>query len=451
MKKQIIYISAFVILSTFYSCKKYLEAVPDSKLAIPTTLEDFQAILDYTETFNAEYPNLLELASDDYYIKNDVFNRTSNIENDTYLWKKNETHLTPWFKQYDKVNRANIVLDEMVKIKTSANSENYKSIKGQAYFYRAYSFYLLSQLYGYPYDHRTSISDLGIPLRLTSDINVPSKRSTVQECFNRIITDLQAAIDLLPVQQNFKTRPSKGAALGVLAKVYLSMGDYTKATEYADKLLRLHSKLIDYNSLDSTAVAPFSIFNDEVLFHSTGAFASFLQAWVVNIDSSLLNSYHSEDLRKAMFFSKKNDETYSFKGGYDGYYFGLTRIFLGIAVDEIYLIRAEGNARMGNLEMALNDLNLLISKRWKVNKFKPFISSSQDEIINWILLERRKELVFRGLRWQDLRRLMKDPGREIVPKRVINNKIYELLPNSLRYTFAIPAAVITKTGMEQNP
>ena len=68
------------------------------------------------------------------------------------------------------------------------------------------------------------------------------------------------------------------------------------------------------------------------------------------------------------------------------------------------------------------------------------------------LAERRKELIQRGLRWTDLRRLNLDPRFAVTIERVVQGATYQLLPNDLRYTFLIPNDEIFANGLiEQNP
>jgi hypothetical protein len=120
-----------------------------------------------------------------------------------------------------------------------------------------------------------------------------------------------------------------------------------------------------------------------------------------------------------------------------------------LATDEVYLIRAECFARAGDVVDALKDLNTLMAKRIKSAFFVPFIASTGTDALKLILTERRKELVMRGLRWTDLRRLNKE-GYNIALTRVINGQTYTLLPNDPRYILPIPDDVIVFTGMQQN-
>ena len=104
------------------------------------------------------------------------------------------------------------------------------------------------------------------------------------------------------------------------------------------------------------------------------------------------------------------------------------------------------------LTEALNDINTLLIKRWNKNsQYVPFVSNNQKEVLDKVLLERRKELIFRGLRWTDLRRLNKE-GANIIQTRSIDGQNYSLQPNDLRYVFPLPPDVMTyHPDWQQNP
>jgi hypothetical protein len=167
--------------------------------------------------------------------------------------------------------------------------------------------------------------------------------------------------------------------------------------------------------------------------------------WAAQIDTSLYASYDDNDLRKSAYFFP-NFENYSFKGSYagsDGVY------FTGLATDEIYLIRSECLARNQQKDAALNDLNALLSKRWSAGNFTPITVATAQEALTIILAERRKELVMRGLRWIDIKRLNKE-GANIILKRIIATQQFSLQPNEERYALPIPDDIIKQTGIQQN-
>jgi hypothetical protein len=164
------------------------------------------------------------------------------------------------------------------------------------------------------------------------------------------------------------------------------------------------------------------------------------------IDSNLYQSYSPNDLRKTLFFSNNNNGTFGFRGSYSG----ATGLVPGIIVDELYLIRSECNARLNNVGAAMQDLNTLLITRWKTGTFVPFAATTSAAALSIILTERRKELLYRSLRWSDIKRLNRE-GAGITLRRVLNGTVYELLPNSNHYALPLPDKLIQQTGIVQNP
>jgi len=114
----------FVILlysGSTVSCKKYLEAKPNQQLVIPTTVRDLQSLLDNYAVINHNNPATDEICSDNYYVTTADFNALRvETERRTYLWEKENLFLAgnsnDWARTYNKLNYANIVLNEINKI-----------------------------------------------------------------------------------------------------------------------------------------------------------------------------------------------------------------------------------------------------------------------------------------------------------------------------------------------
>jgi hypothetical protein len=163
------------------------------------------------------------------------------------------------------------------------------------------------------------------------------------------------------------------------------------------------------------------------------------------IDTFLCASYDSTDLRKVAFF--RPSAGYSrFKCIYSE---STSQYFTGIATDEIYLDRSESAFRTGKISEATSALNTLLSKRYKSGTYIPFTDLQGEEGLQTILKERRKELLMRGLRWIDIKRLNKE-GANIVLKREIAGQYYSLQPNANYYALPLPADIIKASGIEQN-
>jgi tetratricopeptide (TPR) repeat protein len=453
IKSAILYLLLAVCLVFTNSCKKFLEEKSDKKLLIPSTLPQLQSLLDNYSTMNSNYCGAGVASADNYYWTDDGYNAMDyDYDKRMYIWGKDNlfalgTDGNDWSYCYNAVYAANSVIDLLSKIsRTSSHQAIWDDIKGQALFFRGSRYLDAAFIWTLAYDALSAPTDLGLPLRLGTDFNEPSVRSTLQQTFMQVIADVKAAISLLPVTSVTIYRPSKPAAYGLLARAYLSMNDYENAGLYADSCLRLYNQLIDYNSLSPSSSHPVIKLNVETMFYSGIATSYPLTYASVPVDSSLYNSYDSNDLRKTVFFRSKGDGTYSFKGSYTGG----SVLFSGIATDEIYLIRAECLARKGNTQSALDNLNALLINRWKAGTFVPVEAISAAEALNIILQERRKELLMRGLRWPDVKRLNKT-GAGISLYRIINGEKYTLAPGDPRFALPIPEDVIEQSSIQQNP
>lgn len=451
MRNKILIIIALIFfVAHLTSCKKYLDEKSNLSLIIPEKLEDLQGILDDNSIMNTETPGLGELSSDDYFALPATFSGFDANDQKAYVWQKYDYTGYPnsWSANYNKVYNANYCLEKIEKVqKTQQNSVLWNNIKGSALFFRAYSFLSLAWEFSKAYDESTYASEPGIVLRLGSDFNVHSIRSNVKQVYEQIVTDLKESIQYLPDYSLNVMRPSKTAAYALLARTYLSMRKYNDAYEFANLSLQLKHDLLDYNSaeVNAGATVPFKQYNTEIVFYTTMTTGNLPKSpSQAKIDSILFSKYGNGDKRRTVYFRLFGGYQ-RFKGSYAAH---TTTLFTGIAVDEVYLIRAECNVRSGRIEEAMNDLNTLLIKRHSPT-FIPLTASSAQEALDIVLMERRKELLMRGIRWSDIKRLNKE-SRNIVPTRVINNQIYTLTPNEDRYALPLPTDIVTLTGIPQN-
>lgn len=447
-----------ILCIALFSCQKdFLDKKPDKSLLVPTTLKDFQALLDNTTIMNAS-PSLNMIAGDEFYTTRGALDALGAIyEENAYLWTKDDPYqgnrILDWEQPYQQVFYANVVLEGLNKITPDSYSRNqWNQIKGCALFFRAFAFYNLAQEFAKPYLNATASADLGIPLRLTPEVNSKSVRASVQATYDQVLADLNTALSLLPQSTAIKSRPSQPAVLALLSRIYLSMGDYVNSKKFADTYLSVKSNLIDYNNLTASGANPFPQAipdgNDEVVFYSALIPINFEYSSLTIIDSSLYRSFDTNDLRKPLLFLDNGGGVINFIGDYSGMsYFN----FGGLATDEVYLNRAECFARSNDGASALKDLNLLLQNRYKKGTYISLNSSSPDVILNAVLNERRKELIARGTRWTDLRRLNQDSRYAVTLKRLISDQVYTLPPNDNRYIFPIPDNEIAGSGIQQNP
>lgn len=463
MKIKLLIYAAFSFLaaSQLIGCSKqeFLNEKPRKSIVIPSTLEHLQGLLERDDMLNGLdgqglTPQLGESGSDNFYLLDANFNGNLRPQmQNYYIWSAQPytgVAVLDWEYPYRGILYTNSVLGGLEDFGgTDYDEGQVNSIKGQALFHRAHLYYQLAQVFAPPYDIDGANDDPGLPLRLSADINELLKRSSVGETYDLIVGDLRTAAALLGTEAPYKHRPSKQAAYALLARVYLTMRDYGNAKLYADSCLAIQNDLLDYNLVNTTATQPFRVdgynspINKEVIFMSA-MLSAVTQGYPTTfnyslVDSNLLRTYHEDDLRRSVFFDER-PEGYRFKGSYN-FINGRTSYFSGLAVDEVLLVKAECNARLGKTGEALRDLNTLLGARWKENTFTPYENVGSEEALALILEERRKELLYRGLRWSDIRRLNQE-GHNISLKRSVNGETYVLAPGDLGWVWPFPLEVM---------
>lgn len=446
MKRSFHWIVVIIVIAFFFtSCKKYLDAKTYTNLKTPTTLEDLQGLMDDAYNMNQLLtPCLGEISADDYFIFPNNYNILKTHEQDIYNWRPTAYQFpNDWARAYTAIFNANYCIEDLEKFPiTQKNADAWNNINGAAHFHRAYNFLNMLWTHAQAYDKQASKADLGIVLRLGSDFNVVSVRSDAAKCYEQVIEDAKTAVHYLPLTPTHVYRPSKWSAYGLLARTYLSMREYDSAGKYADMALRVKNTLMDFNNLPVTTNNPFPVFNEEIMFY-TEMNLSFSNLGRGEIDTVFYSSYLPGDLRSLAYF-RPQGQYQRIKKNY-----AANGLFTGIATDEMLLIRAECQAREGKIEQALDDLNYLLKKRFD-SRFIALTSTDQQEVLNMVLSERRKELPFRGLRWVDIKRFNRG-GANIVQKRLVNGNVITLPAGHKFYALPLPSDIISISGIEQNP
>ncbi|MFT3918910.1 RagB/SusD family nutrient uptake outer membrane protein [Cloacibacterium sp.] len=446
MNNKIILLVGLAFLFLNVGCSDFLDEKSDTKLVVPETLQDNQALLDRIANLLGSNSISGQISSDEIYITDSDYNGISyEADKRLYIWQPNlvaRATGNDWGSCYFRINICNTVLNNLEQYEIN-NAEN---VKGQALAIRASIYLEAAQIWCVAFNKDTANTDLGLPLRLNPDVNQKSVRATLEQTYNQILEDLHTAISLLPEKQIAVARASKATALGLLARTYLYMRDYSNALKYANEALGINGQLLDFNTLTVTSSYPIKEMNIEVLLPTTIAYSPILSSNMAKIPPTLYQSYDNNDLRKTAFFRSNTSGQILFKGNYSG----TSQRSSVLAKDELYLIAAESYAQLNDINNAMLKLNELLVKRWKAGTFVPFSAITKEEALQIIKEERRKELLFRGLRWADIKRYNRD-GDAITLTRTIGGEAYNLPPNDPRYAIAIPEDIIKQTGMPQNP
>lgn len=454
-------ILVIMFFSTFVSCgKEFLDVKRNADQVVPATIEDYQALLDNIGRMNQFQSYELSLVgADEYTISEDLWRNglkgTYSYFKDAYIWaddvfKENESK--DWNRAYERILYANMALD-VEKISPSKTEQKaWNNVKGSALFFRALNYYQLIQVFCEPYNAETADQDLGVPIRLDYDVTLKEGRGTLKDVHNQIFSDLEEAMTLLPNLADHIFHPSKLAVHHLLAKIYLNREEYSLALQHTNSALGIYNKLLDFNLLDLNAAHTFSrddysVSHPEVFFYSNSLWVRMFSFSRVNIPNEIYELYDINDLRRDAYFNIQSDGRRAFKGSY---HFRGDAMFTGFATDELWIMQAECKARLGDLGGAMDDMNHLLKYRYKSGTFSPVSFSDADDILTFILKERRKQLFMRGVRWEDLRRLNKDPRFVTTVVREIGEERYELSPDDYRWVWPIPQNEIDLNGVKQN-
>lgn len=134
-----------------------------------------------------------------------------------------------WSWAYEQIGRSNNAIIYVPKVPVMDENIRNRSL-GEAYFLRAHGYWTLYQIFG-------EVPIIVEDNVLTGNYNIP--KSTVDQVAAQIESDLLKAAELLPETYNAedKGRVSKGAAWGLLAKLYLFQNKLDKAQEFGQKVI----------------------------------------------------------------------------------------------------------------------------------------------------------------------------------------------------------------------
>lgn len=429
-------------------CSDFLDEKSDKKLAVPTTIQDLEALLGYTSDMNLSYCAIIgEVASDNLFLSDDTWLALNRDEDRAmYVWQFLPTLETYWAGSYNRVLNTNVVLENVDDIEEVTELKR-NHVKGMALFYRALSFFDLLQIFSRSFDPETAANVPGIVLRLSGDIDEELYRNDQQACMFQIEKDLLAAEKLLEGwMPNYPTQPSIASVYALLSKYYLMIKDYDKSLHFASRCLEIKSDLLNYNTIPEGKY-PFERYNTEVLFYAQSSGQTMVQESRARVAPELYEMYMASDKRKELFFTINADGYQMFTGDYGKG--SSSQKFCGLTTAEVWLTSAECNIRLNKIEEAVEDMHHFIQHRYIATDHR-LETMEKEEFLHFVLDERRKELIFRGVRWFDLKRLTSEESRvDRLVRKIEGNEITISIEQLKEFRFALPQSVIDATGIEQ--
>ena len=460
------YILIFSILSAVMGgCEKSLDFEVKDRITLDNFFEtsddavaSVNAIYDAlgdVDLYNSSLWLIQDLASDDCDALA-TWNDPNAHQFDRYTLQANNNYTTHiWRASYQLITRANLSIERIPDI---SMDESLKArLLGEAKFLRGLNYFNLVRLYG----------DVPLVLQTESDIDdylVP--RTDRAEVYDQIIQDLQEASGVLPKTYSGSSlgRATRGAALGTLAKVYLTLGQWEPAAEKALEVINLnvYSLWDDFtdNFKEAHKNGKESVFsvqfysglvseNSRIVISGLPSIYAFpAGVGIILPTDDLLNSFEEGDYRyEATFFEEYNyfgnntfephiwkhwdqDAYPPDKTGQSGANFPVMRY------SEILLIYAEAlnELNQGPTQDAYDAVNQVRERaRNGVEGVLPDLSGlSYAAFRDAVLKEKRCETVNEGQRWFDL---VRTGNLEEYVKRAKGDKAN---PQPFNYVFPIP-------------
>lgn len=442
MKK--FYITAITLIALFLMSCDILDTEPVASLDANTAIADgasAEAVLlgAYSRMQTNPYYGVHFTLSPDLAADNALYSGffDSQLEVDSGFFPISNLWIeSAWVDIYRVVNIANLLIAEVPGVEDDAFSSRDR-VLGEAHAVRALAYSDLLRVFGYHFDRS---SQYGLPLLLepieNNDFNqIPDlPRSSVEDTYQQILTDLDTAITLMDGYDN-NTSMSYWAALALRARVNLYAGNHNAAFNDADEVITEGGFSLVENVEDlflTNGTTSESIF-DLVFTDQDGSslFTFVFQRDEYNVDPSLTDSFEDGDARADLFrFDRSFDRSLKWSDANNANNVKVLRLA------EMYLIRSE--AAVFDTEdpnAGLDDLNE-IRNRAELDDIGPF--ADIDEYVNALLQERRAELNYEGHRFFDIVRL--DRFDEILGRE------------SFRRVFPIPADELQiSENLEQNP
>lgn len=444
-----------VFAASFSSCKKsFLELNPPTSLTpgqalateadLQVALRGAYAGMRGVDFFGRTIPIIGDVMADNAYQHSLNTNRYTLYNNYTFTQTDGNV-LGIWTTAYNVILRANNIINS--SIGSNANVDQYK---GEAYAIRALSYFTLVRYFGKPYTEDPA--SLGVPLITSYNPDYKPSRAKVSEVYALILDDLNKAFTLMTKYTN-SSQFSKYAAKGLLAKVYLTMGDKTNAKTAALDVINnggftslttanhaaywsngaiRTDKLETLFEVSSDAVGNLAFDALSYLYSQAGNYGDIV------CSDDLYTLFGAADIRKTLYPVVARPV-----GGATVVSVAKFPVITGdysdtkiLRLSEMYLIASEASLPSNETD-ALTYVNYITSRRGATA-----IASTGATLLEDIITERRKELAFEGDRFMDMQRLKRDINR---------SANYPAAARSILYSNFRRILPIPQTEMDANP
>jgi hypothetical protein len=450
-----------VLVTSFTACDDFLTYSPSD--AVGDT-EAFNNAKDVENALNGAYYTLGTyrfygrdvVALGDIAADNTWMTGTSGHFNTIYQYNIADSDvdlMDIWEYGYKTIDRTTKLIKAGKELLASDISENDKTsinaFIAQAYALKALSHFTLVNIFGLPYSE-TNKNTLGIvtideePIAAFQEV----QRTTVGDAYTQILKDIAAAKENIDLAGNDVFHFNAASLAALEARVKLYMGSWADAITAAQNAITERAGALVTNPTDYVNmwfdIAPTSedIFTigkttDDNL--SANALNTLYGSYNGKATSGLIALFGGNDMRLGLFGDGTGEQIRALK--FDG--LPTSRATSNIPVfrlPEMYLIIAEAKAQLGQADAV--DYVFEIAKR-NPDLVKSDIPTDKAGLLNFISIERRRELFQEGHRWFDLRRTGEKLTRAGGSFPVTNW-------DASKFVYPIPANEINASGIAQN-
>ncbi len=224
--KNITYIIVIVVL-IFSACDDYLDIEPKGQVIL-------KEVSEYNNIFNDDmflhyeyFAHLPLFTTDDSwpFSTQGIINDPNSVMTANFLWDESvdrvSVALTDLFydRAYERISRYNIIIQEVMDAEGSEADK--KEAYAKAKVLRAFNHFLLVNYYAKHYNSSTALTDNGIIVIKTFDMEQNPVQTTVQDAYDFILQDINEALPDLKEDTENNLHPGKDFGYALLAKVYL--------------------------------------------------------------------------------------------------------------------------------------------------------------------------------------------------------------------------------------
>ncbi|MEP2027052.1 MAG: RagB/SusD family nutrient uptake outer membrane protein [Reichenbachiella sp.] len=482
-----------ILMVLLSSCDDFLDEVPDNRVSLDDLDKAAQLL---TNAYSDASYAFTDWMSDDFTYTIGTTLRPAHQQ--MYVWDDPTSDPTEqdtpgffWYQTYTAISHANEVLSIIDGLEVDQEDRGRRdAIKAEALLTRAYGHFMLVNLFGEEFNFRNNGAGPGVPyiIEPETEFLVEYERASVRSVYEDIDDDLKDGLELLDdsyYSNSGKYHFNRNAALAFASRFYLYKGDFIRSEQYSNELLGSNpeSFVRDMTSNEfRTAKASTSGYPQ--LYSSPDLRSNLMLMRKISLFQRTDFAYGIDrNNYRSLFathpFADATDERENpawvkgqnaiFPVRYESLFERSSinsnvgtpyHIALAFRGEEVLLNRVETSIYNNQHDQAISDLQVLTNRRFtggdltlSMEILRSFFGADDDPsftdeliLLNYLLLERRKEFIGQGMRWFDIKRY----GFSVNHLGADGTVVARLESDDKRKVLQIPTSAIEVGGLEPN-